>query len=77
MEINKYYEVLTRYFNRLSQVGYAPDKETFSILVLTYIYDLNKEYTLTPEQTSIINNALCCLEGSCLIPYGSCKGTCM
>ena len=77
MENNRLYDTLNRYFKRLSQVGYIPDNDTFSILVLTYITELGKENSLTSEQNLIIEKALSYLQGSCLIPYGSCKGTCI
>jgi hypothetical protein len=77
MEDNKLYDTLNRYFKRLSQVGYIPDSDTFSVLVLTYITELSKETSLTSEQKYIIERALSCLQGSCLIPYDSCKGTCI
>ena len=77
MENNRLYDTLNRYFKRLSQVGYIPDNDTFSVLVLTYITELKKENSLTSEQNLIIEKALSCIQGSCLIPYGSCKGTCI
>lgn len=77
MANNGFYDVLNRYFRRLSQVGYIPDNDTFSVLVLTYITELNNTHTLTIEQKYIIEKALSCLQGSCLIPYNSCKGTCI
>lgn len=77
MENNRLHDTLNRYFKRLSQVGYIPDNDTFSVLVLTYITKLRKENSLTSEQNLIIEKALSCLQGGCLIPYGSCKGTCI
>ena len=77
MENNRLYDTLNRYFKRLSQVGYIPDNDTFSVLVLTYITKLKEENSLTSEQNSIIEKALSCLQGSCLIPYSSCKRTCL
>lgn len=77
MENNRLYDTLNRYFKRLSQVGYIPDNDTFSVLVLTYITELRKNSSLTSEQKHIIEDALSCIQGSCLIPYDSCKGTCM
>ena len=77
MENNRLYDTLNRYFKRLSQIGYIPDNDTFSVLVLTYITELKKDNSLTSEQSLIIEKALSCLQGSCLIPYGSCKGTCI
>lgn len=77
MENNRLYDTLNRYFKRLSQVGYIPDNDTFSVLVLTYITKLKEENSLTSEQNFIIEKALSCLQGSCLIPYSSCKRTCL
>ena len=77
MENNRLYDTLNRYFKRLSQVGYIPDNDTFSVLVLAYITKLKEKTSLTSEQNFIIEKALSCLQGSCLIPYNSCKGTCL
>lgn len=77
MENNRLYDTLNRYFKRLSQVGYISDNDTFSVLVLAYITKLKGENSLTSEQNFIIEKALSCLQGSCLIPYNSCKGTCL
>lgn len=77
MENNRLYDTLNRYFKRLSQVGYIPDNDTFSVLVLAYITELKEKTSLTSEQNFIIKKALSCLQGSCLIPYNSCKGTCL
>lgn len=77
MENNRLYDTLNRYFKRLSQVGYIPDNDTFSVLVLAYITKLKEKTSLTSEQNFIIEKALSCLQGSCLIPYSSCKGTCL
>ena len=77
MANNRFYDVLNRYFRRLSQIGYIPDNDTFSVLVLTYITELNNTHTLTTEQKYIVEKALSYLQGTCLIPYNSCKGTCI
>ena len=77
MANNRFYDVLNRYFRRLSQVGYIPDNDTFSVLVLAYITELREGNSLTSEQNLIIEKALSCLQGTCLIPYNSCKGTCI
>lgn len=73
---NKLADTLNRYFNRLSQVGYIPDVDVFSVLILDYITGIKESYTLTSEEESVINKALNCLQGTCLIPYRVCKGTC-
>lgn len=76
MENNIFYNSLNRYFKRLSQIGYVPDKDTYSILVLAYVTELRKRNSLTSEQNLIIEKALSCLKGSCLIPYSICKESC-
>lgn len=75
MDNKRLYESLTRYFKRLSQVGYVPDNDMLSVLVLTYITDMRNSISLTSEQNDIIESALSCLQGNCFIPYRSCKGT--
>lgn len=77
MDNNRLYETLTRYFKRLSQVGYVPDNDVLAILVLTYITEIENSISLTSEQRDIIESALSCLQGNCFIPYRSCKGTCI
>lgn len=75
METNLY-ETLYRYFNRLSQTGYIPDSDVESILVLIYMTELKETAELTEDEINMIDNAMSCLTGGCLIPYVSCKGTC-
>lgn len=77
MENNRLYEILNRYFNRLSQVGYISDNATFSVLVMSYITDIKNHFSLTKEEEYIIDRAIECIQGSCLIPYESCKGNCI
>lgn len=77
MENNELYNTLNRYFKRLSQVGYISDNETFSVLVLYYITKVMDSSILTQEEKYIIDKAISCLQGSCLIPYSSCKGSCI
>jgi hypothetical protein len=67
---------LTRYFKRLSQVGFIPDETVYSILVLYYITHLKESLLLTIEDNLIIKQALLSLQGSCLMPYKSCKESC-
>lgn len=76
MGANDLYNVLTKYFKRLSQFGYMNDNDVYNIIVLTYIYELNKT-ELSIDQQGIINKALSCLRGTCYFPYSSCKGTCV
>lgn len=77
MENNRLYEALSRYFRRLSQVGYVPDNETVSVLILAYITELKEGNSLTAEQNLITDKAISCIEGSCLIPYNSCTNVCI
>lgn len=77
MEDKVIHVALDRYFKRLSQVGYVPDNSVFSILVLMYISDILKNYTLGTEQLGIIDKAISCLQGDCFIPYWFCKETCI
>lgn len=58
---NKFYDTLNRYFKRLSQVGYIPDNDVYSILIYTYISNIKKNTELTKEEENIINNAINCL----------------
>lgn len=74
---NSFNEALTRYFTRLSQVGYFSDNGTFSILVLSYIIDMMNSTILTSEEKEIVERAFSCLQGSCIIPYEYCKGNCI
>lgn len=74
---NKFYDTLNRYFKRLSQVGYIPDNDVYSILIYTYISDIKKNTELTKGEENIINNAINCLQGTCLFPYGSCNKICI
>lgn len=67
---------LTRYFSRLSKVGYIPYDEVSSILMLEYIIEL-KKFPLTQAEEITVDKAMSCLQGSCLIPYESCKGYCI
>lgn len=74
---NSFNGALTRYFTRLSQVGYFSDNGIFSILVLSYIIDMMNNITLTPDEREIVERAFSCLQGSCIIPYEHCKGNCI
>lgn len=74
---NRLYTTLNRYFKRLSQVGYIPDNDMLSVLVLSYITEVEESITLSPEEQSIIDRVIACLQGTCLIPYEECKGTCI
>lgn len=69
-------KVLDRYFYRLSKTGYIPIKDTESILILYYISQL-KERGIAPEEQTIVDKALLCLQGTCVIPYSTCKENCM
>lgn len=75
MEDRYVFETINKYFTRLSQVGYIPDKDIYSILLLCYINEL-QDLTLTNEEQAVIDKALSCIQGSCLIPFKSCNRTC-
>lgn len=70
-------EVLTRYFKRLSQVGYVPDNEVCLVIILDYITDIRNNNLLSEEDNTIIDSALSCMYGNCLIPFTLCKGNCV
>lgn len=69
MDNTSLYASLSRYFKRLSQVGYIPDNAVFAMVVLTYIHNHNLKGT-------IVDNAASCLRKFCFVPYEVCKGTC-
>lgn len=74
---NELYDTLNRYFKRLSQVGYVPDDDVYSILIYVYISDIKKNIKLTLDEENIINKAIACLQGTCLIPYRTCNKFCI
>ena len=67
------YEALERYFYVLSKVGYLPDGDVQSLLVLSFYKDfVFEDYRgiLSREDYGLIERALNCLYGNnCLIPY--------
>ena len=67
------YEALERYFYVLSKVGYLPDGDAQSLLVLSFYKDfVFEDYRgiLSREDYGLIERALNCLYGNnCLIPY--------
>lgn len=68
------YEALLRYFNTLSIFGYKNYVDTYKILALLFVYELqsNTSYNqfITEEDERIINKFLYCIYGSnCLVPY--------
>lgn len=69
---NNLYTALSRYFKRLSQVGYVKTEDLNILLIYIYIYDLLKKVPIN----RVIENALSCLQQSCFVPRISCKETC-
>lgn len=65
--------ILARYYNRLNQVGYISCNQTGSILTLLFIDEYMLPYANTPKDKGIINKAISCLKGSCIMPYSSCN----
>lgn len=67
------YNSLTRYFTRLSQIGYVNYKEVEKLLVFLYIQEIlegNSGVESSEEDLNIMHRALYCLYGnSCLFPY--------
>ena len=72
---NFIYEVLSRYFNTLSVLGYKEYSSVYKVLLLILIKDfIDKDYYgyLTEKDYNTINKALYCIYGTtCLIPYSS------
>ncbi len=69
---NNLYTALSRYFKRLSQVGYVKTDDLYILLIYTYIYELLKRVPMNRT----IENVLSCLQQSCFVPRVSCKETC-
>lgn len=69
---NNLYIALSRYFKKLSQVGYVKTGDLHILLIYTYIYELLKRVPMNRT----VENALYCLQQSCLVPRVSCKETC-
>lgn len=70
---NFIYEVLSRYFNTLSILGYKEYLSVYKVLLLILIKDfIDRDYYgyLTKEDYNTVNKALYCIYGTtCLIPY--------
>lgn len=78
MENNyEFYNTLNRYFKRLSQVGYIPDNDMYSVLILYYINNIKDDKNITDKDKYIIDRAISCLQGTCLIPYNTCNKSCI
>lgn len=68
------YKALLRYFNTLSVFGYKNYVDTYKLIALLFVYELqnNTSYNqfMTEEDERIINKFLYCLYGNnCLISY--------
>lgn len=73
MEISNFtYEAVIKYFEGLTHTGYRSYDEVGQLLALLFIeeilYGPMSEY-VTDNDYKMLNNALYCLYGSCLIPY--------
>lgn len=73
MEItNEAYDSIVRYFEGLSHLGYKSYNEVYHLLGMLFIEEIltgpMSEF-VTDTDYKLINNAMYCLYGSCLIPY--------
>lgn len=63
---------LTHYFNALEHTGYRPYGEVYNLLAYVIIEEMltgpMSEF-IDEKDYKMINNALYCLYGTCLIPY--------
>lgn len=70
---NIVYNALYGYYNALDKLGYMPEADTQSLLVLSFYRDFvfsDYKGLITKEDYHLIEKALDCLYGSaCLIPY--------
>lgn len=70
--VNDIYNSITSYFKNLSNVGYRKQKDVNSLLLYSYIQELlDNDFRglITEEDYKLIENALYCLYGTCLIPF--------
>lgn len=75
---NNVYESLMHYFEVLKHVGYKSYSEVYSLIVYIFIEEMltgDMSYFITEKDYNIIDRALHCLYGTCLIPYPSYKST--
>lgn len=73
---NEVYNTVNSYFSVLSHIGYKSYEEVNKLLVFIFIEELlcgQLSQFITEEDYKIINNALYCLYGSCMIPFPNYK----
>lgn len=69
---NDVYNSISHYFETLRHTGYKPYSEVYNLLAYMFIEEIltgPMSFFITEEDYNIINKALYCLYGSCLIPY--------
>jgi len=68
---NKLYWSLDRYYKTLSILGYKREKEVARLLSLLLIDEIEEELNeyISENDWRVINRAIACLIGSCMIPY--------
>lgn len=70
--VNEVYNSLNSYFKSLSNTGYRKQRDVNSLLLYSYIQELlDSDFRglVTEEDYRLIENALYCLYGTCLIPF--------
>lgn len=75
---NEVYNSINNYFSILSHTGYKSYSEVYKLLVFSFIEEMlngpMSQY-VTEKDYTIVNNALYCLYGSCMIPFPDYKKT--
>lgn len=74
--VNEVNDSLVRYFNTLTHSGYKSYKDVNRLLVFTFIEELlygPLSQFIDDEDYNIINSAVECLYGDCMIPYPTYK----
>lgn len=69
---SKILESIDRYYNSLKVLGYKPQKDVNTLLVLSFVNKLLSWDTanfITDKDYQSIDRALNCIYGSCLVPF--------
>lgn len=69
---NEVYNSVNKYFSVLSHTGYKSYKEVNQLLVFTFLEEVlygPLAQFITEDDYRVINEALYCLYGSCMIPF--------
>lgn len=68
---NEVYASVNKYFSVLSHTGYKSYNEVDKLLVFIFIEELLSNYSeyIDINDYNLINNAIQCLYGTCMIPY--------